>query len=166
MRKTKTKLTELKLIGITCRTNNQAEMNPASAKIGPTVQRYFHDGLATIIVNRKQSGVTYCVYTNYESDFTNNYTFFIGEQVTSFDDVPDSFEQLTVAAQDYVKFTTEPGAMPKICIDAWQNIWSMSPNELGGERSYIADFEVYDDRAQDPKNTILDIYIGIKHKSK
>lgn len=36
------------------------------------------------------------------------------------------------------------------------------PEQLGGERSYIADFEVYDERASDHLNVVLDIYIGIK----
>ncbi|MCX6958657.1 MAG: hypothetical protein NT164_09000 [Verrucomicrobiae bacterium] len=28
---------------------------------------------------------------------------------------------------------------------------------------YLADFEVYDERATDPQKTILDIYVGINH---
>ncbi len=38
----------------------------------------------------------------------------------------------------------------------------MTAEELGGERNYITDFEIYDERANDPQNTVLDIYIGIK----
>ena len=38
----------------------------------------------------------------------------------------------------------------------------MSSNDFGGERTYVADFEIYDQRAVDPANTSLDIYIGIK----
>ena len=52
--------------------------------------------------------------------------------------------------------------MPKVCIDMWQNIWKMNEHDLGGERSYIADFEVYDERSHDHNNVILDIYIGIR----
>jgi predicted transcriptional regulator YdeE len=37
-----------------------------------------------------------------------------------------------------------------------------APQELGGDRRYATDFEIYDQRAQDPNNTILDIYIGLK----
>ena len=32
--------------------------------------------------------------------------------------------------------------------------------KLSGKRKYIADFEVYDERASDPNNTVIDIYIG------
>lgn len=59
-------------------------------------------------------------------------------------------------------FTSNPGPMPAVCIDLWQKIWTLNPAQLGGERQYLADFELYDKRASDPQNTVLDIYIGIK----
>lgn len=51
--------------------------------------------------------------------------------------------------------------MPNIVIDSWQEIWQMSSSELGGSRNYHTDFEIYDKRASDPLNTIIDIHIGI-----
>ena len=164
MQKTKTDLPDFKLIGITCRTNNQSEMDPSTAKIGATLQEYF--GTASCsgkIPNRKKPGTTYCVYTEYESDVTGDYTYFIGEEVTSFDGMPEELTPLTIPAQHYLKFTTSPGEMPGVCIAAWQEIWALSPADLGSERRYVADFEVYDERAADPTNTTLDIYIGIKN---
>ena len=38
----------------------------------------------------------------------------------------------------------------------------MSSSEIGGDRGYITDFEVYDERARDHQNVTLDIYIGLK----
>lgn len=61
-----------------------------------------------------------------------------------------------------MKFTSNPGKMPAVCIDMWQNIWKMNEAGLGGKRAYIADFEVYDQRSQNPKQTVLDIYIGVQ----
>ncbi|WP_232202676.1 hypothetical protein [Rickettsia montanensis] len=52
--------------------------------------------------------------------------------------------------------------MPKVVIDMWQKIWHMDAAMLGGERAYIADFEIYDARSSDPHNAIVDIYIDIK----
>ena len=52
--------------------------------------------------------------------------------------------------------------MPEVVINAWQQIWKMSAIDLGGVRAYVADFEVYDQHAMDPTNTILDIFIGVK----
>jgi hypothetical protein len=43
MEKTIELLAPIQLVGITARTNNAAEMNPATGKIGPTLQRYFQN---------------------------------------------------------------------------------------------------------------------------
>ena len=47
MQKTIIMLPAIKLVGISCRTNNLAEMEPATAKIGTTIQKYV--GLSTKI---------------------------------------------------------------------------------------------------------------------
>lgn len=161
MQKTLTQLPEIRLIGITCRTSNMNEMNPSTRKISSITQKYFYEHLSENIPNRKTPGTTYCIYTNYESDFTGDYTYFIGEEVNSFEEILDGFGRLTIPAQTYVKFTNGPGSMPDICIRSWQEIWAMTSIDLGGKRRYVADFEIYDERANDPQNVTLDIYIGI-----
>ncbi|MBX3487102.1 MAG: AraC family transcriptional regulator [Candidatus Paracaedibacteraceae bacterium] len=163
MQKASAERAEFKLVGISTRTNNAQifESDPSTNKIAATVQRYFHNGLAERITNKKNPGTTFCVYTQYESDVNGDYTYFIGEEVTSFDGIDTEFETLTIPAQHYAKFTNQSGPMPQVCIDMWQNIWKMSPSDLGGERTYIADFEIYDERSLDHNNTELDIYIGI-----
>ena len=162
MQKTVTELPEIKLLGILCRTNNTAEMNISSAKIAPTIQKYFRQAVGEEIPNRKNPGTTYCVYTDYESDFTGDYTYFIGEEVKFVGDSMEGFSSIIIPAQNYAKFTSKPGIMPEVCIDMWQNIWEMKSGELGGKRAYLADFEVYDKRALDPSKTVLDIYVGVK----
>ncbi len=158
------KLPELKLVGITARTNNKHlfESDPATNIVAATVQKYFYNQLAEKITLRKKPGVTFCIYTHYESDVTGDYTYFIGEEVTSFGKIEEDLEILNIPQQNYIKFTNQPGPMPSVCIDMWKNIWQMSAVELGGERAYVADFEVYDERSRDHQNTSLDIYIGIK----
>ena len=155
-------LPEIKLLGITARTSNAAEMNPATAKIGPIMQQYMQNGIAQGTPNRKKPGTTFCVYTDYESDFTGAYTYFIGEEVTAFDNLPESLERHIIPAQIYKKFTTEPGPMPDVVIKAWQEIWQMPTEKLGGKRSYRSDFEMYDERAADYHKAVLAIYIGIE----
>ncbi len=162
MQKIVTALPEIKLLGILCRTNNTAEMNISSAKIAPTIQKYFRQAVGEEIPNRKNPGTTYCVYTDYESDFTGDYTYFIGEEVKFVGDSMEGFSSIIIPAQNYAKFTSKPGIMPEVCIDMWQNIWKMKSGELGGKRAYLADFEVYDKRALDPSKTVLDIYVGVK----
>lgn len=162
MKKQLTTQPEIKLIGLTARTNNQNEMNPSTAKIGGLVGQFFGGNMAAKIANRAKPGVTLSVYTNYDSNELGDYTYFIGEEVNSFDEVPAGFETLTIPASKYQKFTTEAGKMPDVVIDAWMKIWKMSSEDLGGSRTYVADFEIYDQRAADPMNASLDVFIGIK----
>lgn len=162
MEKIKSQLPEIKLVGLHVRTNNKAEMDPLTAKISPCVQQYFQEQWTEKIPHRTHPGRTLCAYTNYESDYMGEYTFYIGEEVSSVKDIPEGLEGHIIPSQTYVKFTTGPGPMPTVLINAWQNIWKMSPESLGGERRYHTDFEVYDERASNPQNTILDIYIGVK----
>jgi len=161
MQKTTIELPEIRLIGFTVRTSNALEMDPTTAKIGLTVQNYFEGMFSEKIAQRKSPWTTYSVYTEYESDSTGEYTYFIGEEVINFETQPHEFKQITIPQQCYSKFTTPPGAMPEVCLNAWQKIWQMTTEELGGNRSYKADFEIYDQRASDPTNSVLDIYVGI-----
>jgi len=63
----------------------------------------------------------------------------------------------TVPAGRYAVFTSERGPVQKVVIETWQRIWSELPS-----RSFVADFEVYDRRAVDPANAVVEIYLGVK----
>ena len=163
MKQTTIKRPEIKLIGISVRTSYQQEIDKIKGAIFPCIQRYFHQALFEKIPNRTKPGTTFCAYTDYESDHTGAYTYFIGEEVASFDNpLPEAFDKLTIAEQQYAKFTTNPAPMPDVIIHAWTDIWKMSPQELGGNRNFQTDFEIYDERAADHKNIILDVYVGVK----
>jgi predicted transcriptional regulator YdeE len=153
---------DIKLVGLSVRTNNQNEMNPQTAKIGELAGRYWGQQCAAHIADRKNPGITLSVYTDYASNEHGDYTYFVGEEVTSFDNVSDHFQTLTIPAAQYQKFTTPAGKMPEVVINAWMQIWQMTAANFGGDRAYVADFEVYDERANNPANAVADIYIGIK----
>ena len=156
-------LNVLNLVGITTRTNNKNELDPEKAKISSMAKKYWGQNIAGKFKHRKNPGITYAIYTEYETDEHGDYTYFIGEQVEHFDEKNDpDLLQLTIPEGKFQKFTTQSGKMPGIVISAWQEIWGMRRNELGGERAYHADFEVYDHRAVDPNSSVVDIYIGIK----
>jgi len=162
MKKETITLEEKKLVGITIRTTYQNELDHTTSHIGPCVARYFQDQIAQRIPHVKNPEVTLCAYTNYENEYKGAYTFFIGQEVNSLGKLPEGLEALTVPAQTYVKLTTDKGPIPQVIVEAWQQIWQMSPGDLGGTRQYKVDFQVYDDRAIDPQNAIVDIYVGIK----
>ena len=161
MKKEIVTLPEIKLIGISVRTNNKNEMNPSAAKIGKVIGQYFHQASLNAIPNLTDSETSYSVYTNYENDHNGDYTYFFGGQVNSFDSVPAGYEILTIPPQVYAKFTTGRAAMPAVVIESWQQIWQMTSKDFGGKRRYIADFEIYDKRAKDPSKAIVDIFVGI-----
>ena len=163
MEKTKINKSEIKLVGISVRTSYDQELDKMKGNIFPCVQRYYHSALYEKISNRKRPGTTFCAYTEYDSDYKGAYTYFIGEEVTAFDSsLLEGFQKLVSPKQQSVKFTTGPAPMPDVIVNAWKEIWEMTPEDLGGKRSYDTDFEIYDERASDHQNIILDIYIGIK----
>lgn len=137
---------EIKLVGLTVRTNNKNEMNPAISKIGELAGRYWGQNIASQIPSRKNPGVTFSVYTEDESNEHGDYTYFVGEEVDSFENIPSDMQQLAIPTAKYQKFTTTPGKMPGVVINAWQQIWKMTASDLGC----------------DPSNAIVDIYIGIR----
>lgn len=142
--------------GLKIRTNNKNEFDPTTALIGKTIGDYMSQNIPSKILNKASSGITYALYSNYESDMNGDYDYLIGEQVLAFG--ADQLAKLEVPAQKYVKFTSENGPMPKVCIDLWMQIWQ----DTTLNRSYVADFELYDHRAADAMNTVMEIYIGVK----
>lgn len=150
-----------KLMGIQVRTNNQTEIDPMTGKIFPIVRQFFHEQLFEKIPHRTKPGTTFCCYTDYESDHNGDYTYFIGEEVDSLHDIPAGFETLIIPEQSYAKFTTAPAPMPDVVRNAWFSIWKMTDADLGGKRRYATDFEIYDERASDHQNIVMDLFIGI-----
>ena len=96
---------EIKLMGLAARTSNKNEMNPQTSKIGELMGRYWNQNIAAQISARKNPGVTLSVYTEYDSNEHGDYTYFIGEEVSSFENMPSDLQKLTIPAAKYQKFT-------------------------------------------------------------
>ena len=146
---------EIALVGIQIRTNNQLEMNPATAQIAALGKRYFSQDIASQIKHRKNPGVTFCAYSDYASDHQGDYCYLLGEEVTHISQIPPGCKRLLIPAGKYVKLTSETGPMPKVLIELWQKIWQMTPETLGGKRLYNVDYEVHQPNA-------ADIYLGVQ----
>lgn len=65
MKKEKTKLDEIMVVGLTARTNNKNEMIPEKSKIGELAGIYWGKQIANNIKHRKSPGITYSIYTEY-----------------------------------------------------------------------------------------------------
>lgn len=146
--------------GIAARTNNAREAT-AEGVIGKQWARFMQDGVLEKIPNKVEHSII-AVYTDYASDHNSDYTFVLGAKVSSIVDLPDGFVAKKIPAGRYVVFTTEKGPGPKVVPELWMKINSLPKSAVGGDRAYRTDFEIYDDRATDPQNLQVDLYVGIK----
>jgi predicted transcriptional regulator YdeE len=148
------------VVGISARTNNAKEMT-ADGVIGKMWGRLMQEGVLAKIPNKANPGIV-AVYTDYASDHNGDYTYLLGARVTSDADVPEGMVSKKIPAGKFAVFTSEKGAAPKVVPELWMKINSLPQNAVGTDRVYRADFEIYDQRAMDPQNLQMDVYIGIK----
>jgi predicted transcriptional regulator YdeE len=147
------------VVGVAARTTNADEMS-GKGVIANQWARFMKEGLLSKIPNRADSNIL-AVYTDYESDANGPYTFMIGTRVSTADDVPAGMVACKIPSGRYAVFTSEKGFVGKVVPEAWSRIWAIPKSAPGGSRAYKTDFEIYDERAADPQNAQVDIYVGI-----
>ncbi|MGI8951375.1 MAG: GyrI-like domain-containing protein [Chitinophagaceae bacterium] len=146
-------LNEFFIAGIWVRTtnaNNQSQKN-----IGELWQRFFSEKISNKI-NDKESKNIYCVYTDYESDFTGAYTCILGCKVSSLQKNNGEFVCKKIPASSYQVYTSV-GKLPDCVIQTWKEIWNSTIN-----RSYLADFDVYNETLQNAEHAEVQTFISIK----
>lgn len=150
------------VVGIMASTNNAKEAGQ-DAIIGKQWQAFIRGNLLERIPDRLDQEVL-AVYTDYTSDANGQYSFILGARVRPVinPSVPEGMVVKTIPAGRYAVFTSERGPVAKVTVDTWKQIWSYYQTLSNGTRVYLADFEVYDQRAADPNNAQVDIYIGVK----
>jgi predicted transcriptional regulator YdeE len=148
------------VVGISERTSNAKEMT-ADGVIGKQWGRFMQVGWLSKIPNKADKAMV-ALYTDYASDHNGEYTYVLGAKVTSDAEVPMGMVAKKIPAGRYAVFTTEKGPAAKVVPEAWMRINSLPKSAVGGDRVYGADFEIYDERAVDPQNSQVDVYVGIK----
>lgn len=148
---------EFSVIGSFAETTNAAEMK-GEGVIGQLWERFYHDEIRHTIPNKMNTSIL-ALYTNYESDETGKYSFGIGAEVEQNTTVPEGLEKVVVPEANYIIFTTRKGPVHEVVVEAWKEIWEWSKTN---ERAFLTDFELYDERATDPENSQIDIYISVK----
>jgi predicted transcriptional regulator YdeE len=146
--------------GIQARTTNVAELT-GQGKIGPLWKRFFTEDIPDKIHGRKNNYM-YAVYSNYESDEYGAYDLLIGVEVTSVENLPEGFSFSAIATGRYAVVTTEKGLVTEMVPGTWKEIWQMPREEMGGKRAFLTDYEIYGSQATDPRNAVVDIYIGLE----
>ena len=141
------------VIGISVRTTNK---NGQAAQDIPVLwQRFMSEGIADKIPNKTGDEV-YCIYTDYETDYTGAYTTIIGCEVSKLDSVPSGMEGKTFAQSEYVKYVAKGNIMHGMVLDTWKKIWASNL-----PRKYTADFEIYGKKAQNPDNAEVDVFVAV-----
>lgn len=148
------------VVGIAARTSNAREMT-ADGIIGKQWGRLMQEGLLARIPNKADQSIV-AVYTDYASDHNGEYTFVLGARVKSGEDPPSGMVAKKIPAGRFAVFSSEKGAAAKVVPETWMKINSLPRSAVGGDRVYRADYEIYDERATDPADSQVDVYVGIK----
>lgn len=122
---------EFKVIGISEKISN----DNAQEKIPQMWKTFMLENYLEKIPNKKDSRLM-AFYTDYEGDHTKPFLYTIGCEVSSFDECPEEFNQLTIPGNKYALFVVK-GNLPNSLIEAWKYIWT---SDL--KRKFEADFEV------------------------
>ncbi len=144
-----------KIIGIAVRTNNN--YGKSQEDIGNLWKRVFAEGILDQIPNKVTSEIV-CLYTNYESDYTENYTTILGCKVDTLDDIPHGMYGMEIEEALYV-MARPKGRLPDIVGNTWSEI-----HKSDLPRTYIADFDIYGEEARDPKNASVEIWVGVREE--
>lgn len=148
-------LNEVQVIGIEARTGNAKETT-ADGAIPKQWARFMKEGLLAEIPNKADPAIV-ALYTDYESDKDGAYTYVLGARVSSVASVPKGMVVRKIPAGRYAVFTSNRGPVSRVVYETWKRIWAAPLH-----RAYRTDFEVYDERAADPQNTEMSIYVGIE----
>lgn len=146
-------LKPFQVIGISIRTTN--ENGQAAQDIGALWARFMTENISQNIPN-KISDEILSIYTNYESDHTKPYDTILGCKVSSLEEIPDGMIGQSFEGGTFTKFVSKGDVTKGAIYNTWTEIWNTDLNRL-----YTADFEVYGEKAKDPSNAEVDIYVAI-----
>ncbi|MFS4473371.1 GyrI-like domain-containing protein [Chryseobacterium sp. T20] len=148
------KIEPFKVIGIAVRTTN--ENGQAGKDIPVLWEKMINEDILNSIPNKIDNTI-YSIYTDYEKDHTKPYTTVLGCKVENLDNIPEGMTGYSFDGGDYLKFSTKGDLSKGLVINEWLKIWNM---DLG--REFTADFEVYGEKAQNPSDAEVDIFIAVK----
>ena len=122
---------EFTVLGIFAKVSNA---NPE--RIGDCWRRFHAMGDANCVEGRLEDA-GYCVYCEYEGDYTEPFTMVIGCVVPAGVSVPDGMKKVDIAAGKFAVLRAE-GELPQGVFNAWGEGWATPL-----DRRYQADFDWY-----------------------
>ncbi|AQY20981.1 GyrI-like domain-containing protein [Riemerella anatipestifer] len=144
-----------KVIGISIRTTNKD--NKSKEDLGKLWGQFYAENIFEKIPN-KVSDEIFSIYTDYKSNYTEEYTAIIGVPVSTLNEIPNGLVGREFEAENFQKFVAK-GEMPNAVMNTWIDIWNRD-EELN--RKYTYDFEVYGENSQKGQDSEVEIYIATK----
>ena len=146
-----------KIIGISTRTTNKN--NQSQQDLTNLWGQFYAHNIFDKIPNKVSDNVL-SIYTDYKSDFTDEYTTIIGIPVSTLDEIPTELIGREFSADNFQKIVAK-GEMPNAVVNVWLDIWKRD-EEL--DRKYSYDFEVYGQKSPNGENSEVEIYIAKKQR--
>ncbi len=140
------------LVGKKIRTTN--EDWKCIQEMGALWQNFHGENFSARIDNVINSH-SYGVYNNYESDLTKPYDYTAAVEVSECRDDTEEESFVKVPKGKYARFTGK-GNVQEIVGQLWQQIW-----ESDLKRSYLCDFEQYNNDSTDMNDQTVEVYISI-----
>jgi predicted transcriptional regulator YdeE len=131
-----------RVVGISTRTSNAAEMNPSHAQIPRLWARFGSQDWPTMLARMGASGPVHAVYCDYESDVSGPYRLLLGRELGEAVQPLPAAEVVSVPEGTYLVFPCA-GPMPGAVIDGWRRVWQFFTEPDAPRRAYTADFELY-----------------------
>ncbi|GAA4336451.1 GyrI-like domain-containing protein [Mucilaginibacter gynuensis] len=148
-----TQLEKFNIIGLAIRTTNQN--GQSGIDIPKLWSRFMMENVISRVPGKVDSAI-YCIYTDYEGDYTKPYTTLLGFKVDNLNNIPAGLTGKAFDAGKYTNFNAKGKFEDGVVFAMWTRIW-----ESDLPRNYIADFEVYGENTADGEVQV-DIFIGVE----
>ena len=129
--------------GVSVRTSNRDEMDPATARLGGLWDAFFSQSWERKLPSAGHERRIFGVYSAYESNEQGAFDVTAGVAVPPPLVPVAGAVQSTVLEGRYLVFTGQ-GAMPQAVIETWGEVWRYFAQNPGIRRCFGTDFEAYE----------------------
>lgn len=150
----KVNIEAFKIIGISVKTSNKD--GQSAQDIGALWNRFMEERILDKIPNKIEETI-FSIYTEYEGDHTQPYTTILGCKVAGTSVCPKGMVVKTFDGGNYLKYIAKGDLVKGVVYQEWSKIWA---EDLVG--TFVADFEVYGKKAQNPTDAEVEIFVGVK----
>jgi predicted transcriptional regulator YdeE len=138
------------IMGIQIRTSNDV----CQTDMPQIWQKFFQEKILEKIPHKVNQTI-YAVYTDYDGDYTKPYSYILGCEVSTLDNIPEGMVGTVVPASSYAVYKTT-GTYPQGLASIWQMIW-----KAPYKRAYTTDFEVYGTDFNPQTKPEVKVYIAL-----